>query len=283
MKRNILVFVNKLQSYKTAIKNLHWSSKNMSEHKLWDDIADSVADTQDEVAEIAQGLFGNIKLNELKPRRYNITNSKKTLNDIIKDTKLFYATIKRGETYVGIRSVVESFIAELEKFTYLMNFCIKEDIKRNIKNSLNESTQQTSHKVKLTENQLRTLIREAIYNVLDNDDEDIKQIEKDASWDAFEKTRQPKSKYSIKGNLDTYLDEPNSWYETGKQHYDEVMDGDGYHDKMDDFFDNYHEYAKDNDGFNGMQAQKSEPFYKSYYQDRFDTQKQRKKDLEQYV
>lgn len=280
MKRNVLTYINKLQAYKTAIKNLHWSSKNMSEHKLWDDIADSVADTQDEVAEIAQGLFGNIKLNELKPRRYNITNSKKTLNDIIKDTKLFYATIKRGETYVGIRSVVESFIAELEKFTYLMNFCIKEDIKRNIKNLLNESKQKNSRKLKLTENQLRTAIREAINNVLNDD---TKQDEIDASWDAFEKTRQPKSKYSIKGNLDTYLDEPNSWYETGKQHYDDVMDSDGYHDKMDDFFDNYHEYSKDNDGFNGMQAQKSEPFYKSYYQDRFDTQKQRKRDLEQYV
>lgn len=280
MKRNVLVFINKLQSYKTAIKNLHWSSKNMSEHKLWDDIADNVANTQDEVAEIAQGIFGHIKLNELKPRRYNITNSKKTLNDIIKDTKLFYSTIKRSEIYVGIRSVVETFIADLEKFLYLMDFCIKEDIKRNMTKSLNESKQQKTNKIKLTENQLRTALREAINNVLN---EYTKQGEIDASWDAFEKTRQPKSKYSIKGNLDTYLDEPNSWYETGKQHYDDVMNNDEYDDKMDDFMNDYHEFSKDNDGFNGMQAQKSEPLYKSYYQDRFDTQKQRKRNLEQYV
>lgn len=421
MKRNVLSFVNRLQSYKTAIKNLHWSSKHMSEHKLWDDIADSVANVQDEVAEIAQGLFGKIKPNELKPRRYNITNSKKTLNDILKDTKLFYSTIKRGDTFVGIRSSVEAFIGELEKFQYLMDMCIKEDIKRNIKNSLNEnnykspyhrlqaalsakgvsndkrhnelnkffaksqalkdinaeiakdneknphnrqfnkhinldtfntdfnvldddfnqynfddyepyevksdhstiksremprvtlntgttanmqdilyfdndehyrknkeqnkyleSKQPTSNKIKLTENQLRNLIREAIYNVLD--DKNIKQIEKDASWDAFERTRQPKSKYSIQGNLDTYLDDKDSWYEFGKDKYDDVMDSDrSYEDKVDDFMDDYHEFSKEDDGFNGMQAQKSEPFYKSYYQDRYDKSKQKIRDLENYI
>lgn len=282
MKRNVLSFVNRLQSYKTAIKNLHWSSKHMSEHKLWDDIADSVANVQDEVAEIAQGLFGKIKPNELKPRRYNITNSKKTLNDILKDTKLFYSTIKRGDTFVGIRSSVEAFIGELEKFQYLMDMCIKEDIKRNIKNSLNESKQPTSNKIKLTENQLRNLIREAIYNVLD--DNNIKQIEKNASWDAFERTRQPKSKYSIQGNLDTYLDDKDSWYEFGKDKYDDVMDSDrSYEDKVDDFMDDYHEFSKEDDGFNGMQAQKSEPFYKSYYQDRYDKSKQKIRDLENYI
>lgn len=271
MKRNILSYVNKLQSYKTAIKNLHWSSKNMSEHKLWDDIADSLADAQDEVAEISQGLFGRIKLNELKPRRYNITNSKKTLNDIIKDTKMFYSTIKRSNDYIGLRSVVENFLAELDKFTYLMDFCIKEDIKKQFKNNINENKNNT--KLKLTENQLRKLINEALQNVLTDDE---KQDEIDASWDAWENTRQPVSKYDIKGNLQTNLDADKDWYKMGRDNYDELIDTD-----MDDFLDDYYQFAKDDDGFNGMQAQKSEPFYKSYYQDRYDKQKQKRK-LENY-
>lgn len=269
MKRNVLTFINKLQSYKTAIKNLHWSAKNMSEHKLWDEIADTVADTQDEVAEIAQGIFGNIKLNELKPRRYNITNSKKTLIDITRDTKLFYATIKRGETFVGIRSVVESFIAELEKYQYLMNFCIKEDIKRNLKSSLNESKQTNNTKIKLTEQELRSIIKEAINNVLN---EDFKQDEIDASWDAYEKTRQPLSRYRDNNTLETYLDDENDWYKFGKDNYDEVMDDEnGYQDKLDDFLDDYHQFSKEDDGFNAMQAQRTDypEFYKSVYQDKF--------------
>ena len=272
MKRNILSFVNKLQSYKTAIKNLHWSAKNMSEHKLWDEIADTVADTQDEVAEIAQGIFGNIKLNELKPRRYNITNSKKTLTDITKDTKLFYATIKRGEQFVGLRSVVENFIAELEKYQYLMNFCIKEDIKRTIRNSINESKKKNS-KIRITENQLRRAIKEAIDNVLTDD---RKQDEIDASWDAFEKTRQPISKYYPKGHLDTAIDDDNDWYNIGKDEYDEVMDDDNtYNNKIDDIMYDYHEFSKDDDGFNGMEAQSEIPWKKKWYQERFQ-QPQRK-------
>ena len=62
------------------------------------------------------------------------------------------------------------------------------------------------------------------------------------------------------------------------------MDSDrSYEDKVDDFMDDYHEFSKEDDGFNGMQAQKSEPFYKSYYQDRYDKSKQKIRDLENYI
>jgi hypothetical protein len=239
----------------------------MSEHKLWDEIADTVADTQDEIAEMAQGIFGNIKLNELKPRRYNITNSKKTLNDILKDTKLFYSTVKRGEQFIGIRGEIENFIGQLEKYQYLMNFCIKEDIKRNIKTSLTESKQNVKS---FSGKEFKKLIKEAI---------DDKQSEIEASWDAFEKTRQPKSRYSIEGNLDTYFDGPDSWYRFGREAYDDVMDS--YNDgDTDDFFNDYHEFSKDDDGFNGMRAQNNEPYYKRYYQDRFNN---KNKKLEKYI
>lgn len=161
MKTNIINYINKLQGYKTAIKNLHWSSKHMSEHKLLDDIADSVANNQDEIAEMCQGLYGKIKLNELKPKRYNITNSKKMLLDMLRDTKSFYSSIK-GRDLSGVRSVVETFIGEINKFVYLMEMCIKEDIKRNLKSNLNES----KNKFFINENELRKSINIAIKNVL---------------------------------------------------------------------------------------------------------------------
>lgn len=61
MKNNIMKFINDCEGWKTYIKNSHWSSSNMNEHKLFDDIADSVSEIQDMVAEIAQGLYGQIK------------------------------------------------------------------------------------------------------------------------------------------------------------------------------------------------------------------------------
>lgn len=159
MKTNILNYINKLQGYKTAIKNLHWSSKHMSEHKLLDEIADSVANNQDEIAEMCQGLYGKIKINELKPKRYKITNSKKMLFDLLRDTKSFNSSIK-GRELTGVRSVVEAFIGEINKFVYLMDMCIKEDIKRNFKSSLNESNST------INETLLRETIQKAIKNSL---------------------------------------------------------------------------------------------------------------------
>lgn len=139
MKENVLKYITELESYKTAIKQLHWSAKNMSEHKLFDDIASSVANVQDEVSEMEQGMHGQVQPNILKPSNYEITSSKKFLDDLMASTKEFYGTID-GEEYVGIRSVVESFMGEVDKFKYLLDICLKEDLQRRLnKKQVNEA------------------------------------------------------------------------------------------------------------------------------------------------
>lgn len=156
MKSSILVYINKLQAYRTAIKNIHWSSNNMSEHKLFDDIGNTVSDVQDEVAEMAQGIYGKLKFNELKPKRYNITSSKKMLQDLLSTTETFLQTLNRNKSLVGIKSVIENFVGELNKYLYLLDFCLKEDLKRRLKNQINEN------KIVISESDLRNIIREAI-------------------------------------------------------------------------------------------------------------------------
>jgi hypothetical protein len=83
------------------------------------------------------------------------------LLDMLRDTKSFYSSIK-GRDLSGVRSVVETFIGEINKFVYLMEMCIKEDIKRNLKSNLNES----KNKFFINENELRKSINIAIKNVL---------------------------------------------------------------------------------------------------------------------
>ena len=51
MNKKILTFINKLEGWKTAIKSLHWSADNMSQHKLCDDIASDIAAFQDKVSD----------------------------------------------------------------------------------------------------------------------------------------------------------------------------------------------------------------------------------------
>ena len=144
MNKTILNYINKLEGYKTAIKSLHWSSRNMSEHKLWDDIADSVNGIQDNVSEMEQGINGRIKLNMLSPIKYTISSQEKALNDMLKDTKYVYKSIENLEEYIGIRSELESFMGELNKYKYLMRMAVRDK-------ALNESIRKTLRKNLLRE------------------------------------------------------------------------------------------------------------------------------------
>jgi hypothetical protein len=138
MRKNVMAYINKLQGYRTAIKNLHWSANNMSEHKLVDDIDSSVSSIQDKVAEIAQGIYGQIAMNELKPKGYEITSTKKMLKDLLRDTQSFLKQMDKDEL-VGIRSEIETFVGEINQFIYLEQLCLKEDLRRRLNRRVDES------------------------------------------------------------------------------------------------------------------------------------------------
>ena len=89
MNSKVLSFVNKMEGWKTAIKSLHWDSKNMSQHKLCDDIADRIADFQDQVSEVEQSISGKLPLNQLKGTEYNISDLKSFVEDVISDSTSF--------------------------------------------------------------------------------------------------------------------------------------------------------------------------------------------------
>ena len=154
MKKEILSYINVLHGYTTAIKNLHWSSGSMSEHKLCDDIAETLGDNEDEIAEIAQGIFGKITKNELKPVSYTIETTQKMLSDLLKTTEEFYSKLD-GTKFIGLRSVVENFLGEINKYQYLIKFCLKEDLKRKYSSSVNENKQ-----IHLSINQIKDLVME---------------------------------------------------------------------------------------------------------------------------
>lgn len=159
MKTEILSYINVLHGYTTAIKNLHWSSESMSEHKLCDDIAETLADNEDEIAEIAQGIFGKITKNELKPVSYTIESTQKMLSDLLKATEEFYSKLD-GTQFIGLRSVVENFLGEINKYQYLIKFCLKETLKRKYSKPLNENKT-----VSLTTKQLNNIVLEAYQQV----------------------------------------------------------------------------------------------------------------------
>lgn len=140
MNKKVLNFVNKLEGYKTAIKQLHWDADNMSQHELCDDIAESIAEFQDTVSEVEQSITGKLKINSLKPTEYKIKDLKSFVEDVLDATNSFYKEVKdMGDTYVGMASDCESFLSDMQRKLYLVNFTLKEELKERLKKRINES------------------------------------------------------------------------------------------------------------------------------------------------
>ena len=140
MNKKVLSFVNKLEGYKTAIKELHWDADNMSQHELCDKIADSIAEFQDTVSEVEQSITGKLAIGNLKPVSYKVTTLKKFVEDVLDAANSFYKSLEgEGDTYTGMRSDCESFLSDMQRNLYLVNFTMKEDLKRRLSNRINES------------------------------------------------------------------------------------------------------------------------------------------------
>lgn len=140
MNKKVLSFVNKLEGYKTAIKELHWDADNMSQHELCDKIADSIAEFQDTVSEVEQSITGKLATGNLKPVSYKVTTLKKFVEDVLDAANSFYKSIENeGDTYTGMRSDCESFLSDMQRNLYLVNFTMKEDLKRRLADRINES------------------------------------------------------------------------------------------------------------------------------------------------
>ena len=136
MNSKVLSYVNKLEGYKTAVKQLHWGAKNLSQHKLCDDIADKISDFQDQVSEVEQSISGKFKFNRLKPTPYRITNLNKFVKDVISSANSFYKSLPNTDDYIGMKSDCESFLSDMQRLLYLVNFTVNESI---VKKAVNES------------------------------------------------------------------------------------------------------------------------------------------------
>lgn len=140
MNKNILNYIEECEAWKVGIKNLHWSADNMSQHELCDDIASEISDFEDLVSEVEQSISGKIKLNGFTPKSYKITSLKSFVEDVISASQSFLKELEgMGEKYVGIKSECETFIGTMQRKLYLVNFTLKEELKKRLRDKINES------------------------------------------------------------------------------------------------------------------------------------------------
>ena len=169
MKKYILSYICDIEGWKTAIKQLHWDANSLSQHQLCDDIASTISDFQDKVAEVEQSISGRLPVNNLKGTPYKITTLKKFVEDVISGTNAFYAKLKNeGDEYIGMRSDTEAVLSDLQRQLYLVDFTIKEGLKQRLRNKINENRVVISNgkeRYSMTENELREFVSEALKNV----------------------------------------------------------------------------------------------------------------------
>lgn len=151
MDKTVLAFIEKLELFKTKIKALHWDANSLSQHELCDDIAERIADFQDQVSEVEQSISGKLSKNMFRPSNQEygeVGTLKEFVESVIEHTNKFYKKLEsKGDKYIGMRSDCESFLSDMQRKLYLVNFTLKEDLRRRLRKRLDEARPKNISKV----------------------------------------------------------------------------------------------------------------------------------------
>jgi DNA-binding ferritin-like protein len=118
----VLGILNRIEGYKTRLKELHWEAKNMSAHTLIDKLSDDLARYEDAIAEDFQGEFGDFEVGTLKPILPGAVDTKSVIRELREDVAKLI-DIDDEFIYAGIKSNSEEFIHKLNLYLYLIRRC----------------------------------------------------------------------------------------------------------------------------------------------------------------
>lgn len=142
MFEEILRYIEFLEGAKTNMKALHWSSRNMSEHKLCDEIGDAIASFQDDFAEEFQGIYGRkITVKMFSAQKSSSSTLTKAIDTILSETLSLYKRLSRRRLS-GLRSIIETFIHDFGKYKYLATFVMNESRRSEEPAKINESVKK---------------------------------------------------------------------------------------------------------------------------------------------
>lgn len=126
--RNLFLnFINKLEGYKTRIKNLHWAAPKKNIHVYLDEFLVIVSDFQDSLAETYMGILGKMQPDAVRGIPAEGNDALTMINHLIDETEGFYEEIPEDTGYKGITSETETFLKDLQKYKYLFSLCDTEE------------------------------------------------------------------------------------------------------------------------------------------------------------
>lgn len=116
-------FINQIEGWKTKCKNLHWAAPKKNIHVYLDDFLDVLSDYQDSLAEGYMGILGQMAPNAVKGIPCECLNAIDFINEVRVKTVEFYDSLPTETVYKGIASECETFIQNINKFSYLFSLC----------------------------------------------------------------------------------------------------------------------------------------------------------------
>lgn len=117
-------FINQLEGWKTKCKNLHWAAEKNNIHVRLDEFLKILSDYQDTVAEGIMGvLCTHLGPNDVKGDPGTITCPMEFICNVLDETLKFYQTIPDEPLYAGLKSECETFIFNINKYSYLFSLC----------------------------------------------------------------------------------------------------------------------------------------------------------------
>lgn len=116
-------YLNLLEGAKTKVKNLHWSSKGLNIHIKLDEFLDIISDFQDLIAEETMGIYGQIDPNIINGIKWDQVDPIAVLDDLKYKTNMVYTALGNDISFIGIKSNIEVFISNINKYKFLFSIC----------------------------------------------------------------------------------------------------------------------------------------------------------------
>jgi hypothetical protein len=122
----ILNFENRLQGYRTRVKELHFSAKKHSIHVILDDFSNDLASYEDEIMEEAQAIHGQYTPGEINPVLPRSLDAESLMKEIRADLANMREYFQSEAMYMGMQSETESFFHTVNKTLYLIKLSLGE-------------------------------------------------------------------------------------------------------------------------------------------------------------
>jgi hypothetical protein len=121
----ILNFENRLQGYKTRVKELHFSANRHSIHIILDDFEGELSEFEDEIMEELQAIHGQYTPGEINPVLPKSLDSDSLLREIRADLINMREFLDRQPMYSGSVSVLDDFLHNVNKTIYLIRLSLE--------------------------------------------------------------------------------------------------------------------------------------------------------------